>query len=102
MRFHIPPFFRSFYFFSTLALLGWLSFFDSNDILSQVDRRRKLADLETERDYYKSKIGEVEKEREALLHNPDLLEKFARERYLMKRPREAVFVVVRDSSVVAE
>ena len=88
---------RSYYFLSAAALGAWLFFFDGNDLISQIERRRKLAELERERDYYKGKIGEVERERDALLNNPDLLEKFARERYLMKRPREAVYVVVRDS-----
>lgn len=98
MRIHVPPFFRSFYFLSSVALVAWLLFFDSNDLISQIQRRRKLADLEGERDYYKGKITEVEHERDALLNNPDLLEKFARERYLMKRPRETVFVIVRDTA----
>ena len=77
-------------------------FFDGNDVVTQVQRRTKLAELERERDYYKGKIREVEIERDALLNNPDLLEKFARERYLMKRPREAVYVVVRDTTGKAE
>jgi cell division protein DivIC len=95
--FSIPSFFRSYYFLSAVALVGWLAFFDGNDLLTQVQRRQKLSELERERDYYKSKISEVQRERDALLNNPDLLEKFARERYLMKRPREAVYVIVRDS-----
>ena len=98
MRFHVPPFVRSFYFLSAAAFAAWMVFFDSNDFVTQLQRRRKLAELEEERDYYKAKIGEVEKERDALLNNPDLLEKFARERYLMKRPRETVFVTVRDTA----
>ncbi len=102
LPFEIPSFLRSYYFLSAVALLGWLLFFDGNDLLSQARGRQKLAELERERDYYKGKIGEVERERDALLNNPDLLEKFARERYLMKRPREAVYVIVRDSAAVAE
>lgn len=97
LPFTVPSFLRSYYFLSALALVGWLAFFDGNDLVAQVQRRQKLAELERERDYYKSKIGEVQHERDALLNNPDLLEKFARERYLMKRPREAVYVIVRDT-----
>ncbi len=98
LPFQIPPFLHSYYFLSTLALAGWLLFFDGNDLLSQIDRRSKLTELQRERDYYKNKIGEVQRERDALLNNPEQLEKFARERYLMKRPREAVYVIVRDSA----
>lgn len=97
VRIHIPPFLHSFYFLSSVALAVWLAFFDSNDIVSQVQRRRELARMEEERDYFKTKTKQVDLEREALLTNPDLLERFARERYLMKRPHETVFVVVRDT-----
>ena len=100
LPFTIPPFLRSYYFLSAVALVGWLLFFDGNDLITQTQGRRKLAELERERDYYKGKIGEVERERDALLNNPNLLEKFARERYLMKRPREAVYVIVRDTTPV--
>ena len=96
--FAIPAFLRSYYFLSAVALLGWLLFFDGNDLISQYQRRQKLGELVRERDYYQGKIGQVERERDALLNNPDLLEKFARERYLMKRPHEAVYVVVRDTT----
>ena len=100
LPFAIPAFLRSYYFLSAVALLGWVVFFDGNDLITQVQRRQKLGELERERDYYKGKISQVEHERDALLNNPDLLEKFARERYLMKRPREAVYVIVRDSTPV--
>ena len=100
LPFTVPAFLRSYYFLSAVALPGWLLFFDGNDLITQTQGRRKLAELERERDYYQGKIGEVERERDALLNNPDLLEKFARERYLMKRPREAVYVIVRDTTMV--
>jgi cell division protein FtsB len=90
----IPKFFRSFYFLVTAAFLTWMFFFDENDFIRQYQMSKKLSDLEEERDYYVSKIEEVEKDRKELMSNADLLEKFAREKYLMKKPTEDVFLVI--------
>ncbi|AKQ44574.1 septum formation initiator [Rufibacter radiotolerans] len=90
----VPKFFRSFYFLTTLAFLVWMSFFDSNDFLTQYQTSRKLSILEEERDYYVEKIAEVQKDRRELMSNPQLLEKFAREKYLMKKPTEDLYLIV--------
>lgn len=90
----VPKFFRNFYFLTTLAFLVWMFFFDSNDFITQFQTSRKLAELEDERDYYLEKIEEVQKDRKELLSNPDLLEKFAREKYLMKKPTEDLYIIV--------
>jgi len=42
-------------------------------------------------------IKDVEKDREELLSNDKLLEKFAREKYLMKKPTEDLYVIVQDN-----
>ncbi|KAA9333744.1 FtsB family cell division protein [Adhaeribacter soli] len=90
----IPRIFRSFYFLVTAAFLVWMFFFDENDFIRQYQMSKKLSDLEEEKEYYLSKIAEVQKDRHELMSNADLLEKFAREKYLMKRPAEEVFIVV--------
>jgi cell division protein FtsB len=41
-------------------------------------------------------IKEVEKDREELLSNNELLEKFAREKYLMKKESEDLYILVPD------
>jgi len=53
----------------------------------------KLRALESEKEYYLQKIEEVKKDREELLTNKELLEKFARERYLMKKETEDIFII---------
>ena len=90
----LPPLFRNFYFVTTLLFLTWMFFFDSNDFIRQFQMSRKLTDIEHEKEYYEQKIVEVQKDREELMSNPELLEKFAREKYLMRKPTETVFVLV--------
>ncbi|MFD2512825.1 septum formation initiator family protein [Pontibacter locisalis] len=90
----IPKFFRSFYFITTALFLVWMLFFDSNDFITQYQMSAKLSELEETREDYLEKMDEVVKDRKALMGNPELLEKYAREKYLMKRPNEDVFIIV--------
>ncbi|GHA69997.1 FtsB family cell division protein [Pontibacter akesuensis] len=90
----IPKIFRNFYFIASVIFVVWMLFFDSNDFVTQYQMRRQLNDLEADKEHYLEKMAEVEKDRKELMGNPALLEKFAREKYLMKRPGEDVFIVV--------
>lgn len=71
-----------------------MTFIDSNDLITRVKMGSKLRSLEREKEYYQEKIVEVEKDRQELMTNKELLEKFAREKYLMKKESEDVFVIV--------
>jgi cell division protein DivIC len=92
----VPKIFRNFYFLTTASFLVWMLFFDANDFVKQYKMSRKLSDLEAEKDHYLEKIVEVQKDRAELLSNASLLEKFAREKYYMKRPGEDIFIIVKE------
>ncbi|MGK7395979.1 MAG: FtsB family cell division protein [Candidatus Cyclobacteriaceae bacterium M3_2C_046] len=96
MNMKLPKFAKNFYFVFGLAFLIWMLFFDSNDFISQFQLTHKLNELEREKTYYLEKIEEVEADREELFSNDDLLEKFAREKYLMKRKSEDIYVIVQE------
>jgi cell division protein DivIC len=85
---------RNFYVATALALLTWMTFFDANDLPSQVQNWLKLRELEGDIKFYQTKIKDVQTERREVLGNDRLREKFAREKYLMKKPTEDVFVIV--------
>lgn len=86
--------FSNFYIVVGVIFLVWLTFFDSNDLYTQIKQTAKLKSLEEEKKFYLEKIEEVKADREELMSNDELLEKFARENYLMKKPEEDVYVVV--------
>ncbi len=96
MRWKLPSFTRNYYFIATTTFLIWMLFFDANDFISQYQMRREVKELEEKKYFYLEKIEEVKKDRRELLSNPKLLEKFAREKYLMKKNEEDVFVVVEE------
>ncbi len=76
------------------GLLVWMLFFDDNNVFVQFKMYRELSRLESETDYYAEKLKEVEKEKVEVMGTPKLVEKFAREKYLMKKPQEELFVIV--------
>ncbi len=90
----LPIFVRNFYFLVGAFFLVWMLFIDSNDFYSQFKKRKKLRELERQKEYYIQKIEEVQKDRHELLSDDKLLEKFAREKYLMKRDKEDLYVIV--------
>jgi cell division protein FtsB len=95
---NVPPVFKNIYLITTVAFLIWMFFFDRNDIVSQVQLRMKLSDLRSKKEYYEKQIADVKKEKLELLTNQSLLEKFAREQYMMKKDNEDLFVIVTEKS----
>jgi len=89
----LPPAFRNFYVVTGLLFFIWLLLLDSNDLISRFKMTAKVNSLENEREFYLEKISEVEKDRKELLTNKELLEKFAREKYLMKKETEDIFII---------
>ena len=89
----VPPAFKNFYVLGILVFVVWMLFFDSNDWIGRYRMGAKLRELEGEKEYYQEKIKEVEKDRNELMGNKDLLEKYAREKYLMKKESEDIFVI---------
>ena len=89
----IPAWLRNKYFIAFAAFCVVILFLDKNDIFTQLERRRELHKLEKSRDYYQSRISAERKELEALKNNPATLERYAREKYLMKRDNEELFII---------
>ena len=92
----IPRPFRNFYFLAGSIFLLWMLFLDSNNLIARYQLTSKLSSMENEKEYYEEKIREVEKDREELFGDADLVEKFAREKYLMKKPTEEIFIIEED------
>src|SRR6218665_335087 len=88
--------FKNFYWSVGVCFLTWVTFLDSNDLISRYKMASRLRSLNRQKEYYLEKIKEVEKDRDELLNNPELLEKYAREKYLMKRKNEDIFIITKE------
>lgn len=69
-------------------------FTDHNNLFEQVQRQGELNDLVSKKVYYQQEIENTRRELSDLSNNAAAIEKYAREKFLMKRDNEDVFVVV--------
>jgi cell division protein FtsB len=88
--------FRNKYFLVSSIFLVWMVFFDRNDLFSQYEYHQQVSKLKQERDFYQKETAKVHQDLDELTSNKEKLEKFAREKYLMKRDNEDVFVIVKE------
>lgn len=88
--------FRNKYFLATLAFFFWIMFFDKNDMMSQYEYRTEANKLQNEKEYYEKETAQVKTDLNELSTNLNTAEKFAREKYFMKRDNEDVFVIIRE------
>lgn len=84
------------YTFVGMLFLLWIAFFDRNSFVEKMGIRSKINTMENEKEYYQKKIDDDTRKIEELLSNPDNLEKFAREQYLMKNSDEDIFIIVKE------
>ncbi|HZI54243.1 MAG TPA: septum formation initiator family protein [Chitinophagaceae bacterium] len=90
---HIPAFLRNKYAIAVGVFAFIMLFFDKNDVFTQSARNRQLKDLEMSKQHYTGRIAEEQAELERLKSNPGTLEKYAREKYLMKRDNEDLYLI---------
>ena len=89
--------FRNKYFLSAAAFVVWMLFFDKNDMLSQYEYRAEVNKLQDEKDFYEKETAKVKKDLNELNTNLNTAEKFAREKYFMKKDNEDVFIIIRET-----
>ncbi len=94
---NVPAFLKNKYLLTSFAFLVWMSCFDHNDIWSQVKLRWHLHEIKNKEKYYSDMIKQVNEEKKELFTNQQSLDKFAREKYMMKKDEEDLFVMVQPS-----
>ena len=72
----------------------WLVVFDRSNLKLQVELKLKLNELENKQEFYDQELAKVMKEEKEILGNYNSLEKYAREKYFLKKEGETVFVLV--------
>ena len=87
------------YLLAVAIFMVWILFFDRNDLITQWDRKKELKKLETSKAYYEREIENTRKELTDLERDTRVIEKFAREKFYLKRANEDVFIVA-DTTVV--
>lgn len=81
------------YLLAIVLFAVWMCFFDQRDIFNTLEQKQKLKSLETKKHYYETEIEKAKQDLDNLQNSPAALEKFARERYLMKKDGEDIFII---------
>ena len=83
----------------TLFFVTWLLFFDTYAFLDHRQLNNEIEKLEQNREYYKDEILKDEQTIKNL-HRMEEVEKYAREKYYMKRENEDIYII--DIETVSE
>lgn len=86
-------FLRNKFLLASTAFVIWMLFFDRNDVFTQMGRRSELSELKTSKAYFEKQIADNRRFSKDLQFNASAIEKYAREKYLMKRDNEDLFIV---------
>jgi len=90
----IPKLLLNKYLFTFFVFAVWMTFFDRNNVFVQIGRLSDLHEANSKQHFYISETKKAAVQLNALMYDQKALEKFAREKYYMKKPDEDVFVIV--------
>ncbi len=79
-----------------LVFILWVLFFDQHSIWERREYENNIETLKKDKAYYLTKIQTDKKNIHELMTNKENLEKFAREKYLMKKPDEDIFIIIEE------
>lgn len=91
----IPPILKNKYLITGVAFLLLMLFLDRNNLVSQYKMRKELHGLRQELQFYRDQAAKDSAELSRLMGDSLELEKLGREKYLMKRDSEDIYIIVR-------
>ena len=80
------------YILVSLFFIVWMLFFDNYSYLETRILDNEINELETNKQYYQEEIKK-DKQNIKTLKNPDMIEKYAREKYFMKKDSEDIYII---------
>jgi cell division protein DivIC len=84
---------RNKYLLALTCFVVWMLFCDRDDLFTQMERRHELAAIRESKDFYAERIKEDRNFSKDLQFNASAIEKLGREKYLMKRDNEDLFLI---------
>ncbi len=102
MNFPLKKILTNKYLIASAIFIVYLFFADKNNVFEQYKLSQQYTKVKREHSYYENQIKDARKRQEELFGNDKALEKFAREKYLMKKDNEDVFVIVKQTPTKQE
>lgn len=80
------------YFITIVAFTVIIVFLDENSMIRRLEYKHEIMQLKEEIEKYRTDCEENTQRLNEITTNPDAIEQIAREKYLMKKPNEDIFV----------
>lgn len=91
----IKPF-KKIFLLITVIFIFWMLFFDANSWLIHRELNSEIEALNVKKEFYKNEINS-DKKQIKILQTPEGVEKYAREKYTMKKENEDIYIVETDT-----
>ncbi|MBU2554752.1 MAG: septum formation initiator family protein [Bacteroidetes bacterium] len=85
------------YFYTALLFGVWILFFDQESMVEQYRLSKTREGLQEQKLFYQQEIIQTGKAVNTLQNDSVSLERYAREKYFMKKKNEDVYVIVKES-----
>ena len=91
----IPNYLKNKYLIAIVLFVIWITFFDNFNLIKQSKIKKNIQQLEENKKFYIKEITKDSTEYHDLLNDDEKREKFAREKFLMKKENEDVYIIRR-------
>ena len=91
----IPNYLKNKYLIAIVLFIVWITFFDNFNLIKQSKIKKNIKQLEENKKFYIEEITKDSSEYYNLLNDAEKREKFAREKFLMKKEDEDVYIIRR-------
>lgn len=93
----IPSYLKNKYLFAIVFFIIWITFFDNFNLIKQSKIKKNIQRLEENKKFYTNEIKKDSTEYQDLLNDEEKREKFAREKFLMKKDDEDIYIIRREN-----
>ena len=81
------------YLITIVIFLVIIVFLDENNLINRFQHKNEIRVMKSDIEEYRKQFNEDTERLKELTDNPEGLEKIAREKYLMKKPNEDIFIL---------
>ncbi len=86
-------FLKNKYLIVTAIFLVWIIFFAEFDLITFSKQREELKEMKEKIEYLNKEVNNLHNEKVGLKTDSSMIEKYAREKYFMKKSNEDVFMI---------
>jgi cell division protein FtsB len=92
----ILSYFRNFYVVVGVLAAVWILFFDRYNFVDRLQTQLRIKDLRDDLEFYRAERDNIEETRNMMESDLGEIERFAREKYMMKRDNEDLFLIAKE------